>query len=507
MDAIMNEKTGIIKPVGMESTKSDAISVYKSNLERDPGNARIYIEMARCHIRAKNYRKAVECIEIYLHSDQNDFNAHCLLAAAHSMMGDYARSIDLYTKALGIAPGEASVHLHIGDQYSHMEKHAEAANEYSTYLQSFPEDLSCLLKRAGIYKKLGKKAKALSDCRKMLKIKPHYMPAEMIMNDLGYTCRNGKMERYDRSVEKKKFSLAKIPSVKLDSVIGLDRAKEELRRDLIYPLQYKERAKEYGVGAGGGIMLYGAPGCGKTLIARAVAGEAGVSIIEAKIPEILSMWVGVAEKNIHKLFEKARKSAPCILFFDELEALGTSREVTSRRSSWVRGMISVFLTELDGLSSSNDNVLVMGATNAPWMVDPALKRHGRMGKLIYVAPPDGSEREALFKEHLKGFKVSGELDYTSLARSTANCTGADIATICSEANKMAWEAAVTTGEGRFIDMALLERSIEKEKPNLSEWYSMAKAGLLGTENKGMYEALWTDINKGSSTVSDSTSYR
>ena len=120
--------------------------------------------------------------------------------------------------------------------------------------------------------------------------------------------------------------------------------------------------------------------------AAAVGEEASMIERAVKISEILSMWVGVAEKNIHKLFEKARKSAPCILFFDELEALGTSREVTSRRSSWVRGMISVFLTELDGLSSSNDNVLVMGATNAPWMVHPALKRHGRMGKLIYVAP-------------------------------------------------------------------------------------------------------------------------
>ena len=105
-----------------------------------------------------------------------------------------------------------------------MEKHAEAANEYSTYLQSFPEDLSCLLKRAGIYKKLGKKAKALSDCRKMLKIKPHYMPAEIIMHDLGYTCRNGKMERYDRSWRKKSSSL---DTFGVDSVIGSSQGKRK----------------------------------------------------------------------------------------------------------------------------------------------------------------------------------------------------------------------------------------------------------------------------------------
>ena len=506
MDAIANENTKIIG-VKIEPAKSDALSVYRANLEKDPNNDRIYIEMARCHVRSKDYSKAMECAEKYLNFEPNDFNTHCLIASICSTGENHKKSIEWYLKALTIAPGETSLHLQIGNEYGKIDEYANAVNEYTLYLQSFPEDISCLLKRAEAYKRLGKKAKSIADCRKILKIKPHHMPAEMIMHELGYTCRNGKMERYDRSAEKKKFSPAEIPSIKLDSVIGLDRAKDELRRDLVYPLKYKERAKEYGVGAGGGIMLYGAPGCGKTMIARAIAGEAGVSIIEAKIPEILSMWVGVAEKNIHKLFEKARKSAPCILFFDELEALGTSREVTSRRSSWVRGMISVFLTELDGLSSSNDNVLVMGATNAPWLVDPALKRHGRMGKLIYVAPPEEGQREALFKEYLKGFKVSGELDYNSLARSTANCTGADIATICSEANKMAWEAAVTTGEGRFIDMALLERSIAKEKPNLSEWYSMAKAGLSGTENKGMYEALWTDINKGISTVSDSTSYR
>ncbi len=215
------------------------------------------------------------------------------------------------------------------------------------------------------------------------------------------------MRKYRPNSRKVKFDPIKITDIKFDNVVGMEKVKSELRRDILYHLKHADLAKEYKLALGGGIMLFGPPGCGKTFITKAVAGEADVNFIEAKVSDIYDVWVGSEGKAMKHMFAKARKSTPCILFFDEMELLGGTRESTGHHV-WAREALNVFLTEMDGATTNNEGMMVIGATNAPWMVDSALKRNGRLGKFIYVPPPDPEMREGLFRMYLKGRPLDEE---------------------------------------------------------------------------------------------------
>ncbi len=284
------------------------------------------------------------------------------------------------------------------------------------------------------------------------------------------------------------FRPIKITDANFSSVVGLDNVKAALNRDMLFPLKNPDLAKEYGVVVKGGILLYGPPGCGKTFITKALAGEAKTNIIEVKISDVVSEWAGRHEKNMRRIFERARKSAPCIVFFDEIEYLGGRRDM-NERESWMRGGLNVFLAELDGLQSKNKGVLVVGATNAPWMIDSALKRSGRVGKWIYVPPPDEEMRVSLFKNYLAGAPLAEGIDYKLLAKETKMCTSSDIAYLCEEGVKMAWQRTVSTGEKSSVTMEDLIGCIKKEKYNLGEWYEQAKGMLASESNRRLYSEL------------------
>src|SRR5690349_17654700 len=175
------------------------------------------------------------------------------------------------------------------------------------------------------------------------------------------------------------------PKINFSNVGGMDKVKEEIRLKIIHPLTHPELYKAYGKPIGGGILMYGPPGCGKTYLARATAGEINAAFISVGINDVLDMWIGNSERNLHGLFEQARRSKPCVLFFDEVDALAASR--ADMRTSAGRHLINQFLSELDGVNANNDGLLILAATNAPWHVDAAFRRPGRFDRILFVPPP------------------------------------------------------------------------------------------------------------------------
>src|SRR5215217_6662520 len=216
------------------------------------------------------------------------------------------------------------------------------------------------------------------------------------------------------------------PNINFTDVGGMDAIKKEIELKIIKPLLFPDLYKAYGKKTGGGILLYGPPGCGKTYIARATAGQVNARFISVGLNDILDMWVGNSEKNLHHIFEIARQNTPCVLFFDEIDALGASRSDMKQSSG--RHLINQFLQELDGINNSNEGVLILGATNTPWHLDSAFRRPGRFDRIIFIPPPDTEAREAILKLKLKNKPVDS-IDYKSLASKIENYSGADIEAI------------------------------------------------------------------------------
>jgi len=223
-----------------------------------------------------------------------------------------------------------------------------------------------------------------------------------------------------------------VPQVHWNEVGGLKRVKQELMESVEWPLKKPEVFKKMGIKPPRGILLYGPPGCGKTLLARAVATESEANFISIKGPEIFSKWVGESEKAIREIFRKGRTAAPAIIFFDELDAIVPKRGLGYADSGASERVISQLLTEIDGIESLQ-NVLVIAATNRPDILDPAVLRPGRFDRLIYVPSPDFDSLKEIFKIHAHSMPLSRDVDLDDLARKAQGYSGADVEAICREA--------------------------------------------------------------------------
>src|SRR5688572_3800554 len=218
-------------------------------------------------------------------------------------------------------------------------------------------------------------------------------------------------------------SLVERPKIAFADVGGLEDLKDEIRMKIIHPLQHADLFKAYGKSIGGGILMYGPPGCGKTYLARATAGEIKASFLSVGINDVLDMWIGNSERNLHGTFEEARSNTPCVLFFDEVDALGASRSDMRQHSG--RQLINQFLAEMDGVETSNEGVLILAATNAPWHLDAAFRRPGRFDRILFVPPPDIEARALILQLQCKG-KPTEKMDYKAVAKKTEHFSGADL---------------------------------------------------------------------------------
>jgi transitional endoplasmic reticulum ATPase len=226
-----------------------------------------------------------------------------------------------------------------------------------------------------------------------------------------------------------------VPQVHWNEVGGLKQVKQELMESVEWPLKKPEVFKKMGIKPPRGVLLYGPPGCGKTLLARAVATESEANFISIKGPEIFSKWVGESEKAIREVFRKGRTAAPAIIFFDELDAIVPRRGLGYADSGASERVISQLLTEIDGIESLQ-NVLVIAASNRPDMLDPAVLRPGRFDRLIYVPSPDLDSLKEIFKIHSTGMPLSTDVDLEDLARRAQGYSGADVEAVCRELDKV-----------------------------------------------------------------------
>ncbi len=278
----------------------------------------------------------------------------------------------------------------------------------------------------------------------------------------------------------------------LADVAGMTEVKQRLEAAFLAPMRNPDLRRLYGKSLRGGLLLYGPPGCGKTFIARAVAGELGASFIAVSFADIIDMFVGQSERNIHELFEVARRNAPCVLFLDEVDAIGQKR--SQLRHTPMRSAVNQLLLELDDVSGNNEGVFLLAATNHPWDVDSALRRPGRFDRTLLVLPPDAAAREGVFRYHLKGRPVAG-IDLAKLARQTDGYSGADIAHICETAAERALMDSVRRGEPRMIGTPDLEAAIAEVKPSLGAWFDVARNVALFANEGGTYDDLAAYLRK------------
>ena len=281
-------------------------------------------------------------------------------------------------------------------------------------------------------------------------------------------------------------------TVTLADVGGMTEVKQRLELAFLGPLRNPELRSLFGKSLRGGLLLYGPPGCGKTFLARAVAGEMGAAFISLSIVDVLAMWVGSSERNLHDLFEAARSHAPCVLFLDEIDALGHKRSQLS--SSAMRTLVNQLLTELDGIGGGNDGVFVLAATNAPWDIDTALRRPGRLDRTVLVLPPDAAARAAILEYHLRDRPVAG-IDLRALAAATEHFSGADLAHVCETAAEFAMRDVIASGEIRMISQQDMTAAVREVRPSTDAWFATARSVAMFGNSGGEYDDLAAYLKK------------
>ena len=278
------------------------------------------------------------------------------------------------------------------------------------------------------------------------------------------------------------------PEVTLADVGGLQQVKDRLNVAFLEPMRNPEIAKAFQKSLRGGLLLYGPPGTGKTFIAKAIAGELGAKFLTVTVADVLNSFIGESEKNVQRLFERARRHAPCVLFIDELDSIGGKRSMYGSNATWMRGVVNQLLTELDGVGSNNDGVFVLAATNHPWDVDDALLRPGRFDRVVLVTAPDAPARIEILRGALDGRPLAG-IDLAQLAQSTERFSGADLEHLATTAAEKAMADSIAAGQVRPITMADFHAALAEVQPTTGAWMHSAVNVVTFGNADGRYDEL------------------
>lgn len=288
--------------------------------------------------------------------------------------------------------------------------------------------------------------------------------------------RQEKVERVDKPAtgDVKKMVIVEKPDVTFDQIGGLNDVKETLKMEVIYPFQKRgsELYEIFGRKPGAGVLLYGPPGCGKTLLAKAVARESDATFIAPKISDIMNMYVGESEKRINEIFEYARTCERSVIFLDEMDSI-----FPRQGPSYAQRIKNELLQQMDGMYSKKKNLLLLGGTNKSWRLDTALIRPGRLGKMIFIPPPDLEARKTIFKIHLKNVSSKGmlaeDIDFEQLSLKTNGFSGADIEQVCKEAVDVPLYEALKGANPRKVTMNDFIMILEKKQPSIITWFKEA----------------------------------
>ncbi|QIX62388.1 AAA family ATPase [Hymenobacter lutimineralis] len=414
--------------------------------------------------------------------------------------GRLAEAEEHYRMGLRQAPDDAELQLGLAKTYAALQKTSAALVVLEELLRAHPDQAAAHLLHARLLAQAGgPPQEARTAYQTALHLDTSLRDAELEgllgLRPAAQPAGGGAPAEYQASVsaagldERALFAGLEKPQINFSDVGGMDAVKEEINLKMVHPLQFPDLYKAYGKAAGGGLLLYGPPGCGKTYLARATAGEVKASFIHVGINDILDMWMGQSEQKLHDLFELARVQAPCVLFFDEVDALAANRH--DLRQSAGRTLINQFLEELDGARSSNDGVLILAATNAPWHLDPAFRRPGRFDRIVLVTPPDEPARVAILDVLLRGKPVAPGLNLAALAAQTAGFSGADLQAVVDLAVESCLRESMKAGKALPVQQSNLLAAAKQVRPSTKEWFATAKNYALYSNEGGTYDDILT----------------
>jgi transitional endoplasmic reticulum ATPase len=410
--------------------------------------------------------------------------ADALLSAEQSLEAEVE-----YKKALKLLPTDLDIKLRLAEAFFKNGKYSESevVAEEVIAAKFFPANMYLLLARIALNRDDAKRAhelyhqsilmdNALEDGNLKQAIHDALLKGNLAVSMDNNLANDDTLDALFADVEK--------PRIAFKDVGGMTHVKSEIDLKIIQPLKNPEIYAAFGKKIGGGVMLYGPPGCGKTLLARATAGEIKANFINVGINDVLDMWLGNSEKNLHDVFQQARASKPCVLFFDEVDALGANR--SDMRHTNTRFIINQFLDELDGVKYSNEGVLILAATNTPWYLDTAFRRPGRFDRIIFVAPPDVEARADIFKIHLNPVPTEG-VDAAQLAKLTDGFSGADIKLVIDLAVEAKLPESLRLGRVVPVTTADLKTAIGRHRATTKEWFGTAKNHALYANESGLYD--------------------
>lgn len=284
------------------------------------------------------------------------------------------------------------------------------------------------------------------------------------------------------------------PEVTMSDVAGLEPVKARLSL-VLAPLRNPELAAAYKRKVSGGLLLWGPPGCGKTFIARALSGQLDMAFASIRISDVLDMWIGRSERNLAALMDEARRKRPCVLFLDEIDALGGRR--SRMASETMRSVVNGLLTELDGVGSDNEGLVIVAATNQPWDVDPALRRPGRFDRTVFVPPPDRRARREILAARLAVQPLDADVDLTPIVEWTAGYTGADVSHLAETAIDLAFAEALTAGRVLPVAHRHLVAARQEVLPSVSDWVETAQTAALASNDAALFGPFleWLDARR------------
>ena len=398
-----------------------------------------------------------------------------------------------FRAALALSPDNIQLKLQLAKSFMAQRKWSHALVIVEDVLRIAIPPALCFILHAELLFELGEAERSIEQYRAAIQKDPALANPELAEN-LGIDAKTGLADYRDELVEGKvraswddgseSNSRIERSSFTFKDVGGMDTVKEDIAMKIIFPIKHPEMFEAYGKAAGGGILLYGPPGCGKTLLAKATAGEIDAGFISVGINDVVDMWIGNSEKNLHSYFERARENKPCVLFFDEVDALGSSR--SEMRASGGRQLINQFLSEMDGMQGQNDGLLILAATNAPWHMDTAFRRPGRFDRILFVPPPDLAARIDILRIHCSN-KPTQSLDLESIAKKTEGFSGADLRGIVETAIEAKLKQAMKVGKIQPITTPDLLTAAKAAKPTTKDWFSTARNHALYANQGGYYD--------------------
>ena len=453
------------------------------------------------------------------------------------MSPDAESTLQALRQALEVSPDNAPLRRHLADTLRSLGRFDEAEAEYRTAMRTAPDDAALQLALATCYAESGKDSHALVLLDRLalgerMEAAAHLLHARILARsgeadraggayrravsedpaladpelaaELGVTAGGAEEGWVEEGEERQRLRAGgpapdddldeaarslwetevERPRIDFSSVGGMDSVKREIDIKIIQPLAHPEMFAAYGKAIGGGILMYGPPGCGKTHLARATAGQVKARFLAIGIHDVLEMWIGQSERNLHGLFEEARRRQPCVLFFDEVDALGAKRSDMAGGAS--RQVINQFLSELDGAEASNEGVLVLAATNAPWHVDAAFRRPGRFDRILFVPPPDEAARADILRALLAGKPQDG-IDVHKLAKKTRDFSGADLKAVVDQAVEGVLREAMKSGRPEPLRTKDLAAAAKQVKPSTREWFATARNHVLYSNQGGAYD--------------------